>query len=953
MVQLGPIISVLEEEVKQELRKGIVIWLDKDAHYKGYVDELVKRYERGEFPFPVVPFRGSYLEMLLALEPYGNGEYPDRLLIHMPGHTEESIRKSPILELYHAGARYRRALDTLIREAATGRMSPDQIDSYLSNNVSNIAAAEQWLEEALAQPQDDLTHYLDSLNLEWVLDGLLGSEPSLKNKFAQESSLPILAEYLYRHTGMDQAFLDFYLRSKIYTFIELGEAFAAWLMCVEYVQDLIRMPYLDELKPLKSLSLPLKKTCEQLINHLRQRHADLYATTAALVEAHLETKELNKISPEDLGKIDTFQKEETVVLVAALQALHTRKWEKALQWAQARLETTSFWLSRDQKRKWEWILIRDAANLGTTIEQVGRILKAPQTLREALDAYTQEGYKVDRAHRHFEQQRASLLESTLDKFVELREIAEQLQQYYRIWADEMARDFSHLCEREGFLPEADIQQRTLYDQVVHPLTQGDAKVAYFLIDAFRYEMATEFLADVQGVGTNGVLKARYAELPTITAVGMNVLAPVSKSGRLMLAGKNGFKGFKTGEYTVRQPDERVRAIGERSVDKTSSARRRVQLLNLVDVCEHSPETLKRSCSNADLIVVHSKEIDDAGEANVGLVAFGHWIQQIKSAWNRLRSIGVQEFVFTADHGFLLQDQSSKQMTWGKRGDQQRRYVMTDEPRSEDGKVTVSLSALNYDGQKGYLLFPKDTAVFSTGNPGATFVHGGNSLQERVIPVLTVSHRHPSNLKIVKYRIEAEAKPEMLKFSRIQVRVKPAPVAQGVLSFTDSKMINLGLRVPERSDIQVNIKDAPGAVVNNQQLQVGIDQDWLEVLFDLTGPHDEKVRVEVYHPDATEDVESAIPDAYFSVAGAQSIKESPIPPTSTNDWQDSFENDKVRTVFIHLQQHGSITETELTQLLGGARKVRSFSLAFEEHLKKVPFSVRIEATASGKRYVKEN
>ncbi len=158
MVQLGPIISVLEEDVKQELRqKGIVIWLDKDAHYKGYVDELVKRYERGEFPFPVVPFRDSYLEMLLALEPYGNGKYPDRLLLHMPGHTEESIRKSPILELYHAGARYRRALDTLIWEAATGRMSPDQIDSYLSNNVSNIAAAEQWLEKALAQPQDDCT----------------------------------------------------------------------------------------------------------------------------------------------------------------------------------------------------------------------------------------------------------------------------------------------------------------------------------------------------------------------------------------------------------------------------------------------------------------------------------------------------------------------------------------------------------------------------------------------------------------------------------------------------------------------------------------------------------------------------------------------------------------------------------------------------------------------------
>jgi mitochondrial fission protein ELM1 len=45
MAQLGLITSVLEEELKRELRQqGIVVWLDKDAHYNAYVDELVDRY---------------------------------------------------------------------------------------------------------------------------------------------------------------------------------------------------------------------------------------------------------------------------------------------------------------------------------------------------------------------------------------------------------------------------------------------------------------------------------------------------------------------------------------------------------------------------------------------------------------------------------------------------------------------------------------------------------------------------------------------------------------------------------------------------------------------------------------------------------------------------------------------------------------------------------------------
>jgi len=48
-------------------------------------------------------------------------------------------------------------------------------------------------------------------------------------------------------------------------------------------------------------------------------------------------------------------------------------------------------------------------------------------------------------------------------------------------------------------------------------------------------------------------------------------APVSQFGRLVLAGGDGFQGFKT-EYTVRKPDERVRVMGDRSVDNVSAGR---------------------------------------------------------------------------------------------------------------------------------------------------------------------------------------------------------------------------------------------------------------------------------------------------------------------------------------------------------------------------------------------
>ena len=396
-------------------------------------------------------------------------------------------------------------------------------------------------------------------------------------------------------------------------------------------------------------------------------------------------------------------------------------------------------------------------------------------------------------------------------------------------------------------------------------------------------------------------------------------------------------------------------MGDRSLSSAVTGKKPIHSLTLTEVCDLAPDRLEKSCKDANLIVVHSRELDDAGEANVGLASFETYLQQIKSAWSRLKNIGISEFVFTADHGFLLRDETTQvEKIYGSKRDPARRYVLSSDPRSEDEMTTVSLSALKYEGQEGYLLFRKDTAVFATGNPGATFVHGGNSLQERVIPVLMVSHRHQSSLAMVNYFIEVEPQPDLLGFSRIRVKVKPVPDAQSVLSFGRAKAISLALRVRDRADIQITIKDAPGAEVKNQQIQAPVDADWTELLFDLQGPRDERVQLEIFHPDGIETVASATTTQFFNVSGSLQGKTDPnIDSRSTIDWQTNFEDESIRNVFLHLQQHGSITEPELIQMLGNARHARRFALQFEEHLKKVPFSVRIETTSSGKLYVKQN
>jgi PglZ domain len=949
MSNLGLITKTLEAEVTEQLRqKGIVVWLDKDAHYNAYVDNLIERYNQKEFFAPVIAFRGSYLEMILALDNYGNGLDPEPLLIHLPNHTEETVRTTPILELYRAGNRFRKALPTLVREAANGHLKPDEIEAYVNNDMGDIAAAERWLKQSLSVSKPGLAGYLDNFKPEEIFTRLLEKNEDLRSQLDKENNLYPLLDYLNRHLGIDSDFIDFFQAGIPLSFENLGLTAAGWLMCVEYVHDLKRPPHLSELQPLTKLAKPLVKTCQQLIYQLRQQY-ELYEELERQVSDRLTT-ELEAMQPEDLGKVDTFRREEAKILESAIEGLLVEEWTKVLNWSESRNESSSFWLKRDRSRRAVWSLVKVAATLGQIIEGDCQSLKNVDSLREAIDYYTTTGYQIDKNHRHFEQQNFQLLETTLPYYGRLVEIKSLLRQKYRAWADKLAYNFATVCTSHGFLPEADLQQRRIYDRLVNPLTQSGGRTAYFLIDAFRYEMATELITEFERSGAVVNLQGCYCELPSITAVGMNVLAPVQQSGKLTLAGK-GFTGFKTGEYTVRKPSDRVRAMSDKSIDNVSSGRRKARDLTLADVCNWTTTSLKKSCANTNLIVVHSKEIDDAGEANVGIATFETWLQQIKSAWTHLRQIGVQEFVFTADHGFLLQDETTREITYGTKRDPKRRYVLSNEPRQETDTVTVSLNALGYEGQEGYLLFPETTAVFATASQNASFVHGGNSLQERVIPVLTVSHQQatiPS--KILRYAIEAQVEAELFGFSRIKLRLKPESINLDGLAYVGNEKVNLGLRVSERSDIAIAIKEAPGVEVKNQQLYLQPNNTWAEVLFDLKGSKDERVRIEIFHPDSIAGIKPLTLNSYFNVSGTSN---SQATMSDTNsDWRNNFDDAKIEQVFSHLEEHNSLTEVELNQILGSPRKARRFAGNLEQYLTKIPFSIKVETTNSGKRYVKD-
>ncbi|MFT4628840.1 MAG: hypothetical protein ACI8PZ_007536 [Myxococcota bacterium] len=945
MTALGPVSQTLEADLRERVRKhGVVLWLDLDAHYTDVVATLGEERAAGRLPYAVHGYHGSHLELMLAVERLAAGVDKTPMVVHLPGFNEDTVRDTPLLELYAAGVRYRKKLDTLVTDAAAGRVPPAQIAEFRARDALSLGEADAWLAALLDGGGGGLAAHLRAMSLSSVVDDLIAGG-FVAGRVRSPADREGVWDQLAVWTGLPADWRDAALPSGHVRPADMAFAVSSWALAVEYVDDLRRTPHDPQLTGIPSLPRSVIDTCRDLAAHLRTHHPTLYKRTADETEGWLET-EVRLAKAEDLGKIDTFRFEEVKVMEEALIALDEARWSVVLDWAAARMSGHSFWVRDDALRQNAWHLIQAGAELGRALEQAGPSLDA-RSLELATERYLAVGSRVDRAHRELEQRRTALLYPQVPGFATLRARLDRLRVEWRNWADEWARDLNTLCARDGFLPPSHLQQRTLFDEVVRPFAQEAGTTAYFVVDAFRFEMGEELCEAIAGTpATTAVLRGRLAELPTVTEVGMNVLAPVAVNGRLRpaVAGRN-IKGFASGEFRVYNPDTRQRAMHDRVGGATCP------WLTLNEVLSRDSTSLKQAVARANLVVVHSLEIDKAGENGVGTHVFPGVLRDLRAAWRLLREAGVRRFVITADHGFLLLDESARNaQSHGRKIDPKRRHVLTPVGADEANEVRVPLADLGYDGVDGaHLRFPDSTAVFDTGNRKMSFVHGGNSLQERVIPVLTVVHRAAAGGDSLQYAVRAEALDGVAGMHCLSARLEV--VAQGALAFGGSREVELGLRVVDDGQVQVELCQVRGnARIAGGAVYVAADETF-ELFFKLTGPTDGRVDVELLHSGAVADVQPCVVDRRFTVAGT-GPRESDAPSPTDTGWLDALPEGGVRQLFEHLAAHGAVTETEAAAILGGARQVRKLARKFEQYAAKAPFVIRIDVVAGVKRYVRE-
>ncbi len=456
--------------------------------------------------------------------------------------------------------------------------------------------------------------------------------------------------------------------------------------------------------------------CDRLRND--RRHQARYIEAAETIEKELNLPAICQ-GIDNLGVRDTFPFEERSFFNQAVDALKRDNVDRLRQLLTR--HTQSVWVGRGENQT-QWLLLQAAASLVETCEDVDRQLPEHMRSQDTLiDFYINSLRETDRLHREFEQAAADYL--TDDQ--QMAEVISRSRTVYRRLADKVQGVFVRHLEKSGWPLSGRMANADVFDKLVAPkLQESGRRVALFLIDALRYELGVELHKQLMEDG-QGELHAAFAQLPSITPVGMASLLP---------GAGHDLKVITKGDQVIAAlGDQPLADVGQRMDVLRQRYGQRFAEVPLADFVKGT----STPAGTVDLLVIRSNAMDKDFESNqeAALGRISRTLQQIGVAVRKLRNLDFKDALIVTDHGFYLNtaagagDVCAKPP--GKWVTVHERMLLGD-GGGDAGSVTIRADTLGIRCDFSQVCIPRAMVAYRAGQ---WYFHGGASLQEAIIPVI--------------------------------------------------------------------------------------------------------------------------------------------------------------------------------------------------------------------------
>jgi len=355
--------------------------------------------------------------------------------------------------------------------------------------------------------------------------------------------------------------------------------------------------------------------------------------------------------------------------------------------------------------------------------------------------------ELDTAQRHLERD-FHRFELDVQQHESLIQLVAQARQRYAAVSDYLADLFTRALAADRFELPGVLLQADVYQEVVAPAAKS-GPVAYILVDALRFEMARELSAILEeerlpplrgGRAGEGVWKPdltpALATPPTVTEIGMAALLPSAERGLTVIPAEGNRLAAVVAGVTLKTRQDRL-AHFDAVVEGNAVVARLDQLAPLSDT------PLSQAIESADIVVVTAtEEIDGLCENNPALARrmLDDVLNQLRRAIKTLFALGIEMVVISADHGYLFGEKLTTgdriDAPGGKTATLKRRVWVGQGGAEAPAFLRAPLSAFGIGGELE-IATPWNLSCFKVKGGAMEYFHGGLSLPELVVPVLTV------------------------------------------------------------------------------------------------------------------------------------------------------------------------------------------------------------------------
>ncbi|MBN8486526.1 MAG: BREX-1 system phosphatase PglZ type A [Burkholderiales bacterium] len=363
------------------------------------------------------------------------------------------------------------------------------------------------------------------------------------------------------------------------------------------------------------------------------------------------------------------------------------------------------------------------------------------SLADGIHKYSQNWFRLDQRYRKFvhharESGQASLLQA----------LSQQMENLYtnNYLSHLNVRWQRHVDACQRWEAEPVVSQADFFERFVRPVLTRKGKVCVVISDAFRYEVGEELQSLIRREDRfEAELAPALSSLPSYTQLGMAALLPhktlqivEGESGEALV---DGLSAMGTAN--------RARILAQAVAGSTAVLAK--------DVLAMGKDDSRALVRDHEVVYVYHNLIDKTGDTrDTEERVFGaaeETLEELLRVIKKLANANASNILVTADHGFIYQHhplQDSDFLSTEPSGAEilytDRRFVLGRGLHESTSFKTFRPEQLGLGGGLEVQI-PKSINRLRLKGSGSRFVHGGATLQEVVIPVISINKKRQSDV----------------------------------------------------------------------------------------------------------------------------------------------------------------------------------------------------------------